>query len=103
MFSSLYKNPELYKKTYFTKYPVRLGVRSCLTCLRMLHSYICNVGTVHCRGCFFLSQGYYDTMDAGFRLASGHVSIMSRTDDVFNVAGHRFKTGYIVLVRVPSK
>ena len=28
-------------------------------------------------------------MDAGYRLASGHVSIMSRTDDVFNVAGHR--------------
>ena len=38
-----------------------------------------------------LLKGYYDTMDAGFIDKDGYVSIMSRTDDVINVAGHRCK------------
>ncbi|MCB1666733.1 MAG: propionyl-CoA synthetase [Porticoccaceae bacterium] len=37
--------------------------------------------------------GYYSTGDAGFIDADGYVHIMSRTDDVINVAGHRLSTG----------
>jgi propionyl-CoA synthetase len=37
--------------------------------------------------------GYYQTADAGFRDEDGYLSIMSRTDDVINVAGHRLSTG----------
>ena len=38
-------------------------------------------------------QGYYDTMDSGFRDKKGYVAVMSRSDDVINVAGHRLSTG----------
>lgn len=37
--------------------------------------------------------GYYKTADAGFIDEEGYVSVMSRTDDVINVAGHRLSTG----------
>ncbi len=37
--------------------------------------------------------GYYETGDAGTIDADGYVSIMARTDDVINVAGHRLSTG----------
>lgn len=37
--------------------------------------------------------GYYLTGDAGYIDADGYVWIMSRTDDVINVAGHRLSTG----------
>src|SRR6185436_2395999 len=37
--------------------------------------------------------GYYKTADAGFIDADGYVSIMGRTDDIINVAGHRLSTG----------
>lgn len=37
--------------------------------------------------------GYYNTGDAGFIDSDGYVHIMSRTDDVINVAGHRLSTG----------
>uniref|UniRef100_A0A8C1LVB1 Acyl-CoA synthetase short-chain family member 3, mitochondrial n=1 Tax=Cyprinus carpio TaxID=7962 RepID=A0A8C1LVB1_CYPCA len=37
--------------------------------------------------------GYYDTMDAGFVNEEGFLYIMSRSDDVINVAGHRLSTG----------
>ncbi|SDE85458.1 AMP-binding protein [Limimaricola pyoseonensis] len=37
--------------------------------------------------------GYYETGDAGLVAESGHVSILARTDDVINVAGHRLSTG----------
>lgn len=36
--------------------------------------------------------GYYDTMDAGMRDTQGYIGIMSREDDVINVAGHRLST-----------
>ena len=38
-------------------------------------------------------QGYYTTADAGFKDDDGYVWIMSRTDDIINVAGHRLSTG----------
>jgi propionyl-CoA synthetase len=38
-------------------------------------------------------DGYYLTGDAGFIDADGYVWIMSRIDDVINVAGHRLSTG----------
>jgi propionyl-CoA synthetase len=37
--------------------------------------------------------GFYSTADAGFIDADGYVFVMSRTDDVINVAGHRLSTG----------
>ncbi len=37
--------------------------------------------------------GYYSTGDAGFVDRDGYVYIMSRTDDLINVAGHRLSTG----------
>ena len=39
--------------------------------------------------------GYYETGDAGFVDEDGYVHVMSRTDDVINVAGHRLSTGAI--------
>ncbi|MCW5772403.1 MAG: propionyl-CoA synthetase [Rhodospirillaceae bacterium] len=39
--------------------------------------------------------GYYKTGDAGFVDADGYVYVMTRTDDVINVAGHRLSTGAI--------
>jgi propionyl-CoA synthetase len=39
--------------------------------------------------------GFYQTADAGFRDEDGYLWIMSRTDDVINVAGHRLSTGAI--------
>ncbi len=39
--------------------------------------------------------GYYLSGDAGFRDEDGYLWIMSRTDDVINVAGHRLSTGAI--------
>jgi propionyl-CoA synthetase len=43
----------------------------------------------------YLSEfpGYYQTADAGFRDEDGYVFVMSRTDDIINVAGHRLSTG----------
>jgi propionyl-CoA synthetase len=37
--------------------------------------------------------GYYQTGDAGFIDNDGYVYVMTRTDDVINVAGHRLSTG----------
>ncbi|MEZ4514843.1 MAG: propionyl-CoA synthetase [Chloroflexota bacterium] len=38
-------------------------------------------------------DGYYSTADAGFKDEDGYIHIMSRTDDIINVAGHRLSTG----------
>uniref|UniRef100_H2ZN28 Acyl-CoA synthetase short-chain family member 3, mitochondrial n=1 Tax=Ciona savignyi TaxID=51511 RepID=H2ZN28_CIOSA len=40
-------------------------------------------------------EGHYDTMDAGMQDEEGYISVMSRTDDVINVAGHRLSCGHI--------
>ena len=37
--------------------------------------------------------GYYKTSDAGYIDEDGYVFVMSRTDDIINVAGHRLSTG----------
>ncbi len=37
--------------------------------------------------------GYYKTADAGYMDEDGYVFVMSRTDDIINVAGHRLSTG----------
>jgi len=39
--------------------------------------------------------GYYKTADAGYIDEDGYVFVMSRTDDIINVAGHRLSTGGI--------
>ena len=43
----------------------------------------------------YLSQfpGYYSTSDAGVIDADGMITILGRTDDIINVAGHRLSTG----------
>ncbi len=40
-------------------------------------------------------KSYYQTYDAGHIDEDGYVWIMSRTDDIINVAGHRLSTGAI--------
>ena len=40
-------------------------------------------------------------MDAGFRDKDGYIAVMSRTDDVINVAGHRLSAGAIEEVVCP--
>ncbi len=49
-------------------------------------------------------DGYYQTADAGYLDEDGYLFVMSRTDDVINVAGHRLSTGAIeeVLAEVPD-
>jgi propionyl-CoA synthetase len=37
--------------------------------------------------------GHYKTADAGFKDGDGYIYVMSRTDDIINVAGHRLSTG----------
>ena len=37
--------------------------------------------------------GYYKTADAGYIDEQGYVFVMTRTDDIINVAGHRLSTG----------
>ena len=37
--------------------------------------------------------GYYQTGDAGYIDEDGYIFVMSRTDDIINVAGHRLSTG----------
>jgi propionyl-CoA synthetase len=39
--------------------------------------------------------GYYQTADAGFIDSDGYINVMTRTDDIINVAGHRLSTGGI--------
>jgi propionyl-CoA synthetase len=39
--------------------------------------------------------GFYQTADAGFVDEDGYVHVMTRTDDIINVAGHRLSTGGI--------
>jgi len=42
---------------------------------------------------FSTHPGYYETGDAGYIDEDGYVYVMSRTDDIINVAGHRLSTG----------
>ncbi len=48
--------------------------------------------------------GYYKTADAGMIDADGYIYVMSRTDDIINVAGHRLSTGAMeeVLAGLPD-
>ena len=39
--------------------------------------------------------GFYHTADAGYIDVDGYVFVMTRTDDIINVAGHRLSTGAI--------
>jgi propionyl-CoA synthetase len=47
-----------------------------------------------CRDTYYSRYpGFYDTADAGYIDDDGYVFVMSRTDDVINVSGHRLSTG----------
>ena len=48
-------------------------------------------------------KGYYATADAGVFDEDGYISIMARTDDIINVAGHRLSTGGIEEVLASHK
>ena len=49
-----------------------------------------------CKNSYFKNfEGYYQTGDAGYLDQDGYLFIMSRTDDIINVAGHRLSTGGI--------
>ncbi len=43
--------------------------------------------------CLSTFPGHYQSGDAGYIDADGYVFVMSRTDDIINVAGHRLSTG----------
>jgi propionyl-CoA synthetase len=45
------------------------------------------------KSCLSQFDGYYATSDAGFIDEDGYVFVMTRTDDVINVAAHRLSTG----------
>jgi propionyl-CoA synthetase len=45
------------------------------------------------QSCLSEFPGHYKTGDAGIIDAEGYVHVMTRTDDVINVAGHRLSTG----------
>jgi propionyl-CoA synthetase len=47
--------------------------------------------------------GYYKTADAGYMDEDGYLWIMSRTDDIINVAGHRLSTGALEEVLASHK
>jgi propionyl-CoA synthetase len=48
----------------------------------------------HCIASYYAEYpGFYCTADAGYLDADGYIYVMSRTDDVINVAGHRLSTG----------
>lgn len=40
-------------------------------------------------------NGYYQTGDAGYKDEDNYIFIISRTDDIINIAGHRLSTGAI--------
>ena len=40
-------------------------------------------------------KGYYNTSDAGVIDKEGYISVMSRTDDIINCAGHRISEGLL--------
>ena len=50
-----------------------------------------------------IHPGFYHTYDAGYIDRDGYVWIMSRTDDIINVAGHRLSTGAIEEVLSENK
>lgn len=37
-------------------------------------------------------NGFYDTMDAGYKDENGYIYVTARDDDIINVAGHRIST-----------
>ena len=50
----------------------------------------------HFRAAYLVDHpGYYHTSDAGYIDDDGYVYVMTRTDDIINIAGHRLSTGAI--------
>lgn len=86
---SLWKNPALFRKLYFSKFPVshRTPPPS---------GKVPGAGLISARS---FPQGYYDTTDAGFADEEGFFHVTCRSDDVINVAGHRLSSGALEEVR----
>ena len=53
---------------------------------------LCNISVIY-------FQGYYNSMDSGLIDEEGYISVLSRSDDVINVAGHRLSTGALEEVK----
>ena len=68
--------------------------RSC-RCRRARFPTLWNADERYRQGYIAEFPGYYKTGDAGFIDEDGYVSVMTRVDDVINVAGHRLSTGQI--------
>lgn len=82
--STLYKNDDLFDKTYFRKFPVSPSLSRLIN--KSFNSFYCSTRVIGHH------QGYYDTMDAGYKDENGYVYITARDDDIINVAGHRIST-----------
>lgn len=80
--TTLYGNDELFCKTYFIKYPVNYRSNPKNAFANNQYGFLRLSG----------SQGFYDTMDAGYLDADGYVFVTARADDIINVAGHRIST-----------
>lgn len=83
--STLYKNDDLFDKTYFRKFPVSLFSTFLPWIAIHMATFNLSFPIAH-------FQGYYDTMDAGYKDENGYVYITARDDDIINVAGHRIST-----------
>ncbi len=77
---TLWKNDELYKKTYFEKYPGYYGLNK---------QFRLNINY---KFKFIL---FLDTADVGIKCEDEYISVLSRADDVINVAGHRLSSSAI--------
>ena len=52
---------------------------------------------------FFDFKGFYDTMDVGYKCDNGFITVLSRADNVINVAGHRISSAAIEEVNHTNK
>jgi propionyl-CoA synthetase len=79
--------------------PVKAGEVGALACALPLppgvSTTLWNAPERYVRAYLERYPGYYETGDAGLIDEDGYVHVMTRTDDVINVAGHRLSTGAI--------
>jgi len=79
--------------------PVKKGEIGSIVCrLPLAPSSLVNLWNAESRfieSYFADYPGYYKTGDAGYIDEEGYIFVMTRTDDIINVAGHRLSTGAI--------
>lgn len=106
MFQTLYKDHDRYVKSYLSSFEGRSPLKHYLMAGRPISPMVvgCRWGS-DCRVVTRLTNagvlrwvggdgvGYYNTFDAGKCDKDGYIHVMTRIDDVINVAGHRLSTG----------